>query len=326
MGKNRLDYIDVLKGIGILLVIFSHSGAENDSSMLFVGGVFIPLFFVASGYTYKYRDESFLSFFSKKAKRLLKPYFFFSAILLLLYKRYALMDVLGVFYSRFCIYPYDSEENIFLMGGGNPPLWFLTSMLTAFIPFWLLMKYPSKAIWLLLLFFAYTFAFQYLPLLLPWSIDTACLMAIFMYFGYVLRNSIKLLERPFYLYLLLLLVYVILCVVNGGLNVSVREYGLSVLLYILTGCIGTTFLLWLSKRIEKTFMCKYLVALGHHSLVIFCIQMFLLRICHQVHGLLCLPTEGLMFYLVSFGKVLLVAIVGLYISKAMNKYMPWLFK
>ena len=128
MGKERLDNIDILKGIGILLVIFSHSGAENDDSMLFVGGVFIPLFFISSGFTYRNSDVPFWPQFKKRLRRLLVPYFFFSAVLLLLYKRFALMDVLGVLYSRFCIYPYNSEDNIFLMGGGNPPLWFFTSM------------------------------------------------------------------------------------------------------------------------------------------------------------------------------------------------------
>ena len=69
MENNRLDFIDILKGIGILLVIFSHSGAENEENMVYVGGVFIPLFFVVSGYTYKHRDQPFLMLMKKKARR-----------------------------------------------------------------------------------------------------------------------------------------------------------------------------------------------------------------------------------------------------------------
>lgn len=327
MENNRLDYIDILKGIGILLVIFSHSGAEKDGPMLYVGGVFIPLFFIASGYTYKNREQSFLSFIGKKARRLLVPYLFFSILLLLLYKRFSLLDILGVFYSRYCLYPFDSSENVFLMGGGNPPLWFLTSMLTAFVPFYFLMKYASKAYWILLLYGVFTFACQFLPVLMPWSIDTACLQASFMYVGVLLRNNRGIMDRTAYMYLFIFVAYIVICFFNGELNVSVREYGVSFLLYFLTGILGTVFLLWLSIKMESTLIGSFLAGIGRHSLVIFCIQMFFIHRCHQLfNGVLHLPTEGLIFYGVSVVKILLVAICGMYLSKAMNRYMPWLFK
>ncbi len=95
MNKRRLDYIDILKGIGILLVIFSHSGAENETTMMYIGGVFIPLFFVVSGYTYKNRETTFFSLLGRRFHRLIVPYLFFSVLLLLLYKRFSLTDVLG---------------------------------------------------------------------------------------------------------------------------------------------------------------------------------------------------------------------------------------
>ena len=326
MKNERLEYIDILKGIGILLVIFSHSGAETGA-MAYVGGVFIPLFFIASGYTYKNREQSFLSFIGKKARRLLVPYLFFSVLLLLLYKHFSLLDILGVFYSRYCLYPFDCSENVFLMRGGNPPLWFLTSMLTAFVPFYFLMKYASKAYWLLLVYAAFTFACQFLPVLLPWSIDTACLQASFMYMGVTLRNNHHVMDKPSFVYLFALVAYIAVCTLNGELNVSVREYGMSFLLYFLTGVLGTLFLLWLSIKLESTFIRTLLVGIGRHSLVIFCVQMFLLRICHQIfHDVLHFPTEGLLFYGVSIVKILLVAIGGMYLSKGMNRYMPWLFK
>ena len=326
MSKERLDYVDILKGIGILLVIFSHSGAEGGA-MLYVGGVFIPLFFIASGYTYKHKEESFVPFLAKRARKLLVPYVFFSVLLLVLYKRFAPVDVFGVFYSRYCLYPFNSNENVFLMGGGNPPLWFLTSMLTAFVPFYLLMRYPSKVKWLLCLYALYTWGCQFLPILLPWSLDTACLQASFMFMGRVICKDVRLLSKPLWVYLLILAGYILCCTVNGELNVSVREYGLSFILYFISGSLGTWFLLRVSRMIEGYRMGMCLAAIGRHSLVIFCIQMFLLRICHQLfHTVMHLPTEGVLFYAVSLVKVLLVAIMGVYVSRAMNRYVPWLFK
>ena len=326
MNKQRLDYIDILKGLGILMVIFSHSGAE-EWLMSNMGDFFVPLFFIASGYTYKYHDESYLHQFSKRAVRLLKPYFFFSIVMLLLYQRFSIFDILGVFYSRYCLYPYHTIDNIFLMGGGNPPLWFLTSMLSAYIPFLFLMKNQEKANWILMFFTIYTFGCQYIPILLPWNLDNACLVAAFMYAGVVLRSDKSLLSRSDYTYILTLVFFFLVILFNGGDNLSVREYGRSFILYYL-GCVfGAVFLLWLSIKIEKTPLRGLLVDFGHHSLVIFCSQMFLLRICHQVfHSMLHFPTEGIVFYMITLIKILSVAIVGMYISRGMNRYMPWLFK
>ena len=326
MSKERLDYVDILKGIGILFVIFSHSGAE-EWLMSNMGDFFVPLFFIASGYTYRYSNHSLREAFAKRVKRLLKPYFFFSILMLLLYKRSSLFDIVGVFYSRYCLFPYYTTDNIILLGGGNPPLWFLTSMITASVPFFLLMKYPKYDKWFLCVFILYTFSCQYLPILLPWSMDTACLTGAFMYAGMLLRKDMKLLERSWPFYIAIFLLFFCACLLNGGDNLSVREYGRSFLLYYLASVLGTVFLLKISQFLERTPLCDVMVSVGRHSLVIFGIQMFLLRLCHQLfHGLLHMPTEGWVFYLISLMKVLLVAITGVYISKTMNKYIPWVFK
>ncbi len=327
MNNNRLGYIDILKGIGILFVIFSHSGAEGWF-MTHFGDFFVPLFFIASGFTYTYREQPFISVFLKRARRLLVPYLFFSVILLFLYKRFSVIDFLGIFYSRYCLYPYQCEDNVFLMGGGNPPLWFLTSMLTAFVPFWLLLRYPKRVYILLTTYAIYTFACTFLPILLPWSLDTACLTGSFLYIGYLIRQYASvLLKKHVVGDVLILLTFVLACFLNGSDNLSVREYGHSFIAYIVNCVLGTLFLLRLSKRLEKTVFCGVLVKLGQHSLVIFCIQMFLLRICHMAfHNIMHFPTGGWIFYGITLVKVLIVAISGMILSKFLNKYIPWVFK
>lgn len=326
MSKERLDYVDILKGLGILLVIFSHSGAE-EWFMSHFGDFFVPLFFIASGYTFLRRDAPLLTSFIKRSKRLLQPYFFFSVILLILYKRFALIDLLGIFYSRYCLYPYYNVDNVFFMGGGNPPLWFLTSMLTAFIPFILFVKYPKCSLLIALSCLLYTYGCQFLPILLPWSIDTAGLTGLFMCVGFFLRKSSKLFKGGPGVDLMLLFLFGAFCFFNGSDNLSIREYGRSFILYFIVSVLAFLLFLRLSKCLESTIIRKTLVELGRNSLVVFCIQMFLLRICHQIfHGMMHMPTEGCFFYLITSIKVLLVAYVGLLVSKWMNKYLPWIFK
>lgn len=73
---KRYKYLDVARGIGLMLVVISHSCGLNSYLINF----YIPLFFVLSGYTYK-SGRSYGENVIKKAKRLLVPYFGYSAVL-----------------------------------------------------------------------------------------------------------------------------------------------------------------------------------------------------------------------------------------------------
>ena len=74
-------YLDVARGIGLLLVIISHSCGLSP----YLINYYIPLFFVVSGYLYK-PGRSYGENVVHKAKRLLVPYFGYSALLLVFYR------------------------------------------------------------------------------------------------------------------------------------------------------------------------------------------------------------------------------------------------
>lgn len=46
---GRIDTIDIIKGIGILLVIFGHVNTEGQLSRFFIYSFHMPLFFFFSG-------------------------------------------------------------------------------------------------------------------------------------------------------------------------------------------------------------------------------------------------------------------------------------
>lgn len=84
MIRKRIEYIDSLKGVGIILVMMSHM--INCSYLTPLYGGFIPLFFVASGLTSSTIDITG-NVLRKKAVRLLFPYFFYSTIILYFFFR-----------------------------------------------------------------------------------------------------------------------------------------------------------------------------------------------------------------------------------------------
>lgn len=97
----------------------------------------IPIFFVSAGFIWK-EDSTFRVYISKKAKRLLIPYFFYGLSLVLimwiannglsLQMNDLFFRIKGLLYSRFCFYPLGTDKNCFFLNSLNSPLWFLTAM------------------------------------------------------------------------------------------------------------------------------------------------------------------------------------------------------
>jgi fucose 4-O-acetylase-like acetyltransferase len=77
MIAKRIEYIDIAKGIGILLVALAHADVSLFSPYLhkFIYAFHMPLFFFLSGYFF-HPDISFRTLFKKRFNSVLKPYLF----------------------------------------------------------------------------------------------------------------------------------------------------------------------------------------------------------------------------------------------------------
>lgn len=324
---KRFDYIDIAKGMGIILVVCSHS--MYSDLMYIASSCFIPLFYVTSGYvTSKVNIK-------RKAKKLLIPYVFFNTVILTLmwivgFKDITFVHLWGILYSRYALYRLDITNNLFFMNIGNSPLWFLTSMFLAFIWFYLLLQIKRKGIRLILLltYLIITILFSYLPILLPWSLDTSFLMAIFIYSGYAIRNKedgIELLTGK--VAYRLSIFYVVCLLINGYTNLSISNFGKSVWLTTFAGIAGSLILIKCAIWLEKTKCKNTLVKIGKNSLIIFCIQMPLLFVAKKIYCYI--MREELGKYELIAGalfQVIFSITVGYWISKILTKTIPCVFK
>ena len=80
MTRERFDYIDIAKGIGILMVVWAHIMIVGWTHRV-IYAFHMPLFFFLSGMLFQ-RDKysSFVKFVSKRTKRLLIPYVVYSIV------------------------------------------------------------------------------------------------------------------------------------------------------------------------------------------------------------------------------------------------------
>ena len=80
---SRKEYIDALRALAIVIVVYSHCVSGWTWFFLFIGPIMMPLFFEISGYVFKIRDGKWTSFFINLFKRVVVPWFFLVFSLLL---------------------------------------------------------------------------------------------------------------------------------------------------------------------------------------------------------------------------------------------------
>lgn len=76
----RIDFLDILKGIGIILVLIGHI-YSNNTIYHWLYSFHMPLFFMAAGYTYK--EKPVLQDIKRRFQTIVVPYFSFGLLILL---------------------------------------------------------------------------------------------------------------------------------------------------------------------------------------------------------------------------------------------------
>lgn len=130
-GSKRIEWIDVAKGVGIVLVSFGHLRNGDGESVWLpaldvpIDAIYLfhmPLFFLLGGLTFS-RRGGFKAFLARKAKTLLVPYYVFS--LYFLAKPFAILLIPSMRATFQTSHDYGITHqflDVLIMGNG---LWFL---------------------------------------------------------------------------------------------------------------------------------------------------------------------------------------------------------
>lgn len=279
LSSKRLEWLDAIKGIGILLIMACHAGLLPRISFLLTAG-YISIFFVASGYTYKAKD-SFKEEISKRCKRLLFPYFFWVSLsLVMLYvlniKQNILSGIYGMLYSRYSLYfGMETPNDVLLLPfTGNTPPWFLTGLFVALMFMYFLRR--ANTILIVIFCIALSMIAVYIPVLLPWSIDTALIGTLQIYTGIQIRGGQLKTINKWSTFLMMVCFYLVLLAFDRTNNISVRIYGnhepMSVITYTLIGVIEFSLMRYVFKLFESRKVVRWLAEIGRLSLVLMCIH------------------------------------------------------
>lgn len=292
-NKSRELWLDIAKAYGIFLVVINHLDLHIPLVSFFGGMFYMPVFFVAAGYTYRNKGESLREFALTKAKRLLLPYVICNVLLVAFYMvrtgSLSKPALLGIFYSRSMLMAAKSSWNMALMPALNAPTWFLTCLFLCLCLYFVIDRKFTENIKrrkVIIIAMAVGVLLRTLsPVLLPWSLENALFFLGFLEIGRFLKEAgISWLRKNEWIYANFLIAFVALSYIQGTVNVSISEYGRSMLLYFFTGALGSILCMKAAELTEKylKMLTKPLAFVGRHTLTILCWHLLAIEILKKM--------------------------------------------
>lgn len=319
MHKERIDWVDTLKGIGIILVILGHVPALNIIGYIF--SFHMPLFFFISGFLFwPQKYHSFTSFLIKKAKSLLIPYLAFSIISILA----------NVILSQAHVNIKPTLKAFFISTRNQIPfnaaLWFLTCIFLVEIMFYLIYRI-SKYDWLKLVsaFIIYLVGFKFFNInepKLPWTFDSSLFYLIFFAIGYVF-NKWEIVDFRFFRYISwICLMITFLQIVRPDVFYLIlnKFHLLPSVVYILPTMISIIAFIEIAKKTSSSLLLNYL---GKNSLSIFALHLPIsFPIIYNILALLKINVSENSTNLMGIIFVVLTILILMPIVNILNTYFP----
>lgn len=184
---NRFKEVDILKGIGIVLMIMGHQYYGDDFDK-WIHAFHMPIFFIISGFLY-HSQNSIENFLYKKVKTLLIPYLFFAGthFFLISLKTIISGESVDSLYSYLYHIFWINTEGLPICGA----IWFLTALFFVNIFYLLFDRYAKNMILKILCVFFVTIVGICLPAYgyrLPLALDVAFVGVGLFFAGIILRN------------------------------------------------------------------------------------------------------------------------------------------
>lgn len=270
MNNNvkRLDWIDMTKGLAIILVLLVHLNF-NTYSVVWIGSFIVTLFFIVSGFLFS-EGKSFKDFLYKRIKTLIIPYFLLGIPLTISFTIYSHFKYNAGF---------DFLENFkcLLIQNRYITLWFTSTLFLVYILYYLINKFIKNDIGKLLVSIISIFIGIFIHKFytsLPWNIDLVFYTLPFFYVGHMYKKyyfkfeKIENNKNNIYLLIVINLIINIVCALISynkykyAFSLFGNQFGIIWLSYI-SAIAGSFFVIYISKLINV----KFIRYLGENTLL-----------------------------------------------------------
>ncbi len=256
MSRDRKEWIDVLRGIAMILVVLGHQVQGETAFFVLTSPIKMPLFFAISGYLFTIKDEK--TFFINLFKRVIIPWFSLALI---------------IYIPKLVIWNGDLLDYLLSLILGQK-LWFMPCFVIAEIIHYFIRKYCKSVILVCVCSVVLTIVglLQYNPDFTQ-SITRAFSVQLFFMLGYLFRLHENFLTKIDVKYIVVFcIVYIVLAIWSLALFPTecidvhnFREYNF---FYCLTLIIIGIFILFVFAS-KFDIHNKYLSWIGKNTLVIY---------------------------------------------------------
>ena len=330
MANKRIQYLDLAKGLSIILVVLYHifRHQHDVSQVARTLPVFLmPLFFFLSGLFFK-EYESFKSFFFHKMNKVLIPFAFFYFT-----TSFALPNILNLFGFTVAatqslgingLWAFITDEKF-----ANNPIWFLWALFLINFYFYAILaltkRLTSNSTYEAVTLTVLSFAIGFLSVLyfsnhcnLPGFSDTAMSALPFFAMGYLFNKHTDILTQnrwDKYLPVIIALCFAITFYVGGHSGWISNRFRIHPILVYVCGMAGTMGTIFTAKLLSDL---PFITYWGRYSLIILCTHGLLLQVFMPLSRKVDLPKPIMAFIVLGVVMFSYQLIIPL-----MKKYLPY---
>lgn len=272
-GSKRKDYLDIAKGIGIILVVVAHAMPRLSYLWIVINSFHMPLFFIISGILYKTKTR-YVSYIKRKIVSLYLPYVGCSLISLV-------PEFIGGYSAKQLIKIFVMLEPAPLLGAA----WFIGALFYTLVGYDLIVRLTAKLRYqsIVLSIVAAVFLIIGLNIKMPLVLMNNILEAsFFVHCGFMFKK-IKFQEttkKLDWLFGLPLLVVLIIAKYNT-VSFATNTYNSKVMFIVAAFC-GSTAVLLGSELIESYKVFNWLIFLGQNTIGVVIWQFVSFKVVHLV--------------------------------------------
>lgn len=284
IDRKRIDWIDIAKGIGIILVVWGHTAKYGQDIRLFIYCFHMPLFFFISGMVFNC-DVKFKDFLIKRLKSLYLPYLTFLTVDYLTgFIFVAAREGLSFFLIKDAVVAFimsitgtEITPNWFTF---NVPIWFLCALFFAEIFLYFILKAPKKVLPIIILIGILGSYFIKIPI--PFCISYLFPISVFFSAGYLLKNKLNKLSnfisfdsfaKTLFMYILAAMLLVTL-IIKYRFNSPVSMLHLTfknIVLFYFNSFIGIFTVIFISIVIK---LKRPFIYFGKNSIIVLCFHYY----------------------------------------------------
>jgi acyltransferase len=265
-NSNRIDSIDIAKGIGITLVVLFHTRLEYFTTVRdIIYTFYMPLFFFISGICFQSGKYPLKDFIKKRWIQLMRPAIIFTLVITIISY---FSDKRNSFINLKDVFPY--------------ALWFLPILYFSSLLAFIILKYNTnfvRQLWFVCILICIGYALQANNVQLPYFLQSIPLATSFYILGNLTKTKLqRVLKHPcpnLYIIAASLLFITGCLLLHPQVNIARNRMQPFAASYILS-CIAIYITLILSGTCKRYYLHKRLTYLGPNSLPIMCVHQFIM--------------------------------------------------